>query len=342
MCERRPSSSFERPGCWLAGRPRRCRRARAGRLRPGRRGRRGTSRPPPGRRRFALRIKDQWKIDGAGAGSKPRRRRSRPGRRPAPGWARPRRCRPPRSRGRGRCRMSAPAPRSPEPVACGAPSSGEVAIWASSCPSGPYRSATVSLGSSANSASGALLAGRARALTGRREVLGILVHRRRTGYRGRRWRRDYGHDDRQPRLGDTRDAQIEPCYVPRRANDSNVSGYGSCSLAWRWDVAPSDAAAVDRRRRRRGLCRPVACGRWVLPRAHRWGHRRSLVGGGDRNGAGRLAAGTRSRLGAGRGRLPRRPLPSGRRSRSVGPATTAAPSWRSSGCSDTWACSCWW
>ncbi len=43
-------------------------------------------------------------------GSKPRRRRSRPGRRPAPGWVRSRRCRPPRSRCRGRCRMSGAAP----------------------------------------------------------------------------------------------------------------------------------------------------------------------------------------------------------------------------------------
>ena len=64
-------------------------------------------------------------------------------------------------------------------------------------------------------------AGEAGIAAGPRKVSCILIHRRRTCHRGRRWRREHSDHDRHQTSGDTGEAHIEPCFVPRCAENSN-------------------------------------------------------------------------------------------------------------------------
>ena len=157
----------------------------------------------------------ETKIRGAGRTSRLRRRRSRRGRRSGRGWVQSPRCRLPPSQRCGRRRMPrSPRPRPPRPF-------GRVGgRRRTQARGGGYLGKDLSLGTGQGRLSlarelprmrdGSLPAGQGVAAAGRRKVLGVLVHRRRAGHRGGRWRREHDDDGRRPTQATPASPKLNP------------------------------------------------------------------------------------------------------------------------------------
>ena len=196
------------------------------------------------------------------------------------------------------------APPAPS-VTAGAPSPGAVAIRVKSWPSGPVSARSNRARELPRLGHRSARAGEAGIAPGAWKVSCILIHRRRTCHRGRRWRREHSDNDRHKRQATTAKTHIEPCFVPRCAENSNPP--------------PGDADPRVGRRRQAGKASPGHRGggrgplrrarggqRRLLQRAHGRRHGGDLVGRSDRAGDGRMASLAGSGFCRGRRRVPRR------------------------------------